>query len=216
VNLSEYSAQYYVARHSDIGFRFELSSIVKLLPEQVGGRVLEIGCGGGALLSALQKRQLHPFGIDINYTALALARRVSPTARLAGGSAGVLPYDNSSFQVVLAQHVIEHFESPATVLSEWARVLAPGGTMVLVTPNANYPDHACFFDPTHHHIFSRTELERCLQGAGFDIQRSGTFRPLLKMPFRYRLGALLAGVLRRVPRLRETGAVIIMSARKAR
>ena len=214
VNGSGYTEDYYTDRHSDAGFRFELRSMVRLLPAHSDGRVLEIGSGGGALLAALHTRGKNPFGLDINHTAVKLARRVAPAAQLSVGTASALPYRRSSFHALLAQHVIEHFEQSAALLSEWARVLMPGGTLVLVTPNANYPDHACFFDPTHRHIYSRTELERFLESSGFEIQHSGTFRPLLNAPFRYRLAALFARVLRRVPRFRETGAVIVLSATK--
>ena len=214
MNASGYTAAYYRQRHSDVGFRFELRSMVRLLPAYADGRVLEIGCGGGALLAAVQKRDRHPFGLDINHTALKLARRVAPAAQLSLGTASALPYQRSSFHALLAQHVIEHFEQSASLLSEWARVLMPGGTLVLVTPNANYPDHACFFDPTHRHIYSRPELERFLESSGFDIQHSATFRPFLNLPFRFRLATLFARVLRRLPRFRETGAVIVVSARK--
>jgi ubiquinone/menaquinone biosynthesis C-methylase UbiE len=214
VTRSGYSAAYYIARHSDFGFRFELDSMLRLLALRPGSRVLEIGCGGGALLAGVQKRGKHPFGLDINAAALELARQVAPTAQLSMGSASALPYDNCSFQGILAQHVIEHFDSPRALLQEWARVLAPGGTIVLITPNAGYPDHACFFDPTHQHIFSRAELEHYLDSTGFELQQSGTFRPLLRLPFRYRLTSIFANVLRRIPWFRETGAVIIVSATK--
>ena len=188
--------------------------MLRLLPRQSDERVLEIGCGGGALLAAVHKRGRQPFGLDINHTALKLASHVAPAARLSVGTATALPYRKSSFHALLAQHVIEHFEQSAVLLSEWARVLVPGGTLVLVTPNAHYPDHACFFDPTHRHIYSRAELERFLDNSGFDIQHSATFRPLVNLPFRYRLSALFARVLRLLPRFRETGAVLVVSARK--
>jgi ubiquinone/menaquinone biosynthesis C-methylase UbiE len=214
VEGSGYSADYYVERHLDVGFHFELRSMMALLPASSGGRVLEIGCGGGALLAALQKGGRHPFGLDINDAALKLAQRVAPAARLTIGSASALPYRPSSFRVLLAQHVIEHFERSAALLAEWGRVLIPGGTIVLVTPNTNYPDHACFFDPTHRHIYSRPELDRLLEQSGFEVQHSATFRPLLNLPFKYRLAAQFASVLRHVPRFREAGAVIIVSAKK--
>jgi ubiquinone/menaquinone biosynthesis C-methylase UbiE len=211
---SGYSADYYAARHVDVGFQFEVRSMMSLLPASQDGRVLEIGCGGGALLDALQKAGRDPFGLDINHAALKLARRVAPAAHLAIGGASALPYGPSSFRAVLAQHVVEHFERSLALLAEWGRVLVPGGTIVLVTPNTNYPDHACFFDPTHRHIYSRPELERLLEASGFEVQQSATFRPHLNLPFKYRLAAQFARVLRYIPWFREAGAVIIVSAKK--
>jgi SAM-dependent methyltransferase len=211
---SGYSAEYYTTRHGDVGFHSELRLVRGLLPTPSGSRSLEIGCGGGALLAVLERRGDDAFGLDVNQAALKVAQRVAPGAHLAIGSATELPYRTASFRVLLAQHLVEHFERSTALLQEWRRVLVPGGTIILVTPNNNYPDPDCFFDPTHRHIFSRPELDRLLNESGFDVQHSGTFRPLLNLPFTHRLSALFARALRYIPRFREVGAVIVVSAKK--
>lgn len=99
------------------------------------GRVLEVGCGLGHLLGFLS-RWYQVFGIDINAWALSEARRNVPEGHFAILSAEELrPFLDSSFQVVIAKHVVEHLTDPDRAIAEMVRVLASGGLLLLATPN---------------------------------------------------------------------------------
>jgi SAM-dependent methyltransferase len=97
--------------------------------------VLEVGCGLGHLLGWLVGRY-QVFGTDINDWALTQARRNVPKghfARLSAEDLGAFP--DASFQIVIAKHVVEHLEAPERAIAEMGRVLAPGGLLLLATPN---------------------------------------------------------------------------------
>jgi SAM-dependent methyltransferase len=120
------------------------------------GRVLEIGCGLGHLLGWMVDRY-QAFGTDINAWALSQARRNVPQANFALASAedlGMFP--DGVFQIVVAKHVVEHLLHPGRAIAEMGRLLAPGGELLLATPNLDsfmHPvkkeDWIGYKDPTH-------------------------------------------------------------------
>lgn len=100
------------------------------LPWVQPGRILDLGCGTGALLHELA-RMASPFGLDVSAAMLRRARPRNPGLPLVRADAGALPFRDGSFQTVVAT-----FPAPfilhANSQVEIARVLAPGGTLVVV------------------------------------------------------------------------------------
>ena len=94
------------------------------------GRVLDVGCGSSRIIEALPPGSI---ALDILPNKLRYARRFSN--RLVHGSAFNLPFADASFPCVLCSQVIEHVPMDSPVLSELTRVLAPGGSLVLGTPD---------------------------------------------------------------------------------
>ena len=81
-----------------------------------------------------------------------------------------LPFGDNSFASVLSRHVIEHHPDPAAVLTEWFRVLAPGGVVAIITPDLDAYEDAetvLALDPTHEHVFSRDQLAEIASTVGF-------------------------------------------------
>ena len=111
--------------------------LLRLLPPGPIGRALDIGTGTGRMLEVLAPRVEHALGVDASRTMLALARvRLADaalphcTVRLADMYA--LPLADRSFDLVLLQMVLHYAAEPAKVVAEAARVLAPGGTLLVV------------------------------------------------------------------------------------
>ena len=99
------------------------------------GRVLEVGCGLGHLLGWLSSRY-SVFGTDINAWALSQARRNVPEGEFALASAEDLgAFLHSSFQILIAKHVVEHLPHPEQAIAEMSRVLSLGGLLLMATPN---------------------------------------------------------------------------------
>ncbi|MBF6625027.1 class I SAM-dependent methyltransferase [Aerococcaceae bacterium zg-BR9] len=103
-------------------------------------KVLEAGCGDGAILfELLQLFKIEGHGIDFSAVALDTARKNmalnNKYFNLELSDVRNLPYENDYFDRILSLGVIEHFESPTESLKEMYRTLAPGGILILMTPN---------------------------------------------------------------------------------
>lgn len=93
------------------------------------GRILDIGCGSSRILSSLPQA----VGLDMQVRKLRWMR--APGRQLAAGSLLELPFRDGSFEAVICSEVIEHIAPDRIDLSDMVRVLAPGGTLVLGTPD---------------------------------------------------------------------------------
>src|ERR1700710_1848346 len=89
-----------------------------------GERVLDLGCGAGRFVAALQEAGADPVGVDIAEAALERARRNVPGAELhAFGPDGAIPLEDASVDLVWCSEVLEHVPDTARLLSEARRVL---------------------------------------------------------------------------------------------
>lgn len=111
----------------------------RLLPEiPSGGRLLEVGCGGGQLLATLAsaREDLELCGIDLSPQQIGRARARTGSfgdrVRCAEGSALELPFANGGFDAVVSVGSIKHWPEPARGLAECARVLRSGGVLAVV------------------------------------------------------------------------------------
>ena len=107
-----------------------------LLP-RTGGRVIEVGAGFGRLADEY-RGYLEVVLLDASETMLQAAReRLGPDARyeIVAGDAFRLPFPDASFDTAVCIRVIHHFRDPRPALRELARVLRPGGVLVLESAN---------------------------------------------------------------------------------
>ena len=98
-------------------------------PAPEGGRVLDLGCGTGALGRLLADRAA-VIGVDLSHRMLLAARR-SPLL-LVEGSAFALPFPEATFDAAVSGFVLRNLDDLPMAFGELARVLRPGGTMSLV------------------------------------------------------------------------------------
>lgn len=105
--------------------------------ERVGGRVLEVGVGTGIALS-LYRGNARVVGIDLSEEMLAKAQRrvtaerLTHVEQLSVMDAERLDFPDDSFNVISAQYVVNTVPRPENVMEEFARVLKPGGEIILV------------------------------------------------------------------------------------
>jgi phosphatidylethanolamine/phosphatidyl-N-methylethanolamine N-methyltransferase len=106
--------------------------------ERIGGRILEVGVGTGISLPDYS-RASRLFGVDISEPMLRKARErvdelgLANVEGLAVMDAADLSFPDASFDVIVAQYVITTVPDPEAALDEFARVLKPGGEIVLVS-----------------------------------------------------------------------------------
>ncbi|MDQ6607997.1 MAG: methyltransferase domain-containing protein [Actinomycetota bacterium] len=141
-----------------------------------GDRVLDLGCGAGQFTRELADAGALPVGVEVAEAALGRARAAAPELdfRLAPIDAP-LPLPDGSFELVWASEVIEHVADTALWLSEMARVLVPGGRLLLSTPAHGRLLVALrgierFSEPLgdHLHLYTRGSLRTVLGEFGFE------------------------------------------------
>jgi ubiquinone/menaquinone biosynthesis C-methylase UbiE len=93
------------------------------------GSILDIGCGSSRILQSLPQA----VGLDMQIRKLRWMR--APGRNLVAGSLSQLPFADESFDAVICSEVIEHIPREEIDLTDMVRVLAPGGTLVLGTPD---------------------------------------------------------------------------------
>ncbi|MEN2011032.1 class I SAM-dependent methyltransferase [Staphylococcus hominis] len=105
-----------------------------------GDKVLEAGCGDGAILFKLiEKYKIEGHGIDISENAKSIATeymiKTGIKFKYVIGDVQNSPYPQNTFDTVISLGVIEHFLNPDKVMNEMYRVLKTNGHLILMTPN---------------------------------------------------------------------------------
>ena len=100
-----------------------------------GGRVLDAGCGTGTAVQMLVSRGCDAYGCDVSPEFVRRAvERAGDRFSLAHDD-GTLPYESGAFAAAGSINALEHTEHPSIFLDELCRIVRPGGTLVLTTPN---------------------------------------------------------------------------------
>ncbi len=155
----------------EYGLRKRCRAVLRFVPR---GRLLDVGCATGDFLWAMRRYPgWQVSGVELNDSAARYAREQlqldvrTGTLAAAGFAAG-------SFDAVTLWDVIEHVPDPAATLAEVARLLRPGGLLVINTPNLDSLDARLFGAywigyelPRHLYVFSRRTLQAFTTQAGF-------------------------------------------------
>ncbi len=106
-----------------------------------GARVLDLGCAGGFMAEPLARRGARVTGLDPAEEAIRAARAHAEqeglSIRYDVGEGEAMSYGDAAFDIVVCVDVLEHVRDRSQVLSEVARVLAPGGAFLFDTINRN-------------------------------------------------------------------------------
>ena len=148
-------------------------------------RVLDVGCGTGALLSEIGR--VYPraalAGIDPVIPMLEVARRRLPaTVALAVGWADRLPYDDGAFDAVVSCNMFHYIRNPLTALREMQRVLRPGGALVITDWCDDYlwcrlcDWYLRLFSPAHVRVYRERDCLRMLKETGHAAARVERYR----------------------------------------
>ena len=166
---------------------------------------LDAGCGDGRHLAALARSGHRPSritGTDISARILETARATAAPLEpeLVQANLEALPLEDEAFDLVLCTQVIEHLLDPAAGVRELARVLRPGGVLVLTTDNRralvsktlNAPRAAAVrLLRLHqrykrvefpHADFTRAEVVSLVGEAGLSVEHAETFRFTVARP----------------------------------
>lgn len=195
--------------------RDSLALIRRFWP-QTSGSFLEAGCGSAANALNLAQSGVAVTGIDLSPAALQMAKGAFAERRLGGefvlGDVRDIPFPDASFDFVYAGGVVEHFDESAQAVAEMARVLRPGGTLLITAPAFTFSYPYLFLrgnvpalpvlEPVmafiHFHLlrgrlasfgyersFRRGAIRKLLAAAGLEsieVGRFDTYVPLLQVP----------------------------------
>jgi SAM-dependent methyltransferase len=125
------------------GQQRRLEMILAAAGERLRGRLLENGCGVGQYVEHLAPAAGQVIGLEYDFERARTARQsgaAGQRAALIVNAAGErLPFPSKSFDVILSHEVLEHVQDDRLAVREMARVLRPGGRMVVFVPNRGYP-----------------------------------------------------------------------------
>jgi SAM-dependent methyltransferase len=107
----------------------------ELLPEDLSGKcLLDAGCGTGWFSKAAAERRADVTAMDLGERLLQKVNEKCKVKTVVG-SVLQIPFPDNHFDVVVSSEVIEHTTDPRKAIFEFARVLKPGGVLVVTTPN---------------------------------------------------------------------------------
>lgn len=147
----------------------------------VGGRrLLDAGCGTGMFLEAATARGWNAVGVDPARAAMVAAS--ARGLRVIHGHLDDPSLEAGSFDAVTALQVVEHLPDPRNFLARCARLLRPGGALLIATPNpsswlarATREDFSYWIPPTHVAWYPPSALRRLVVGAGLRPVRTRTW-----------------------------------------
>jgi len=149
------------------------------------GRILDVGCGDGKFLWALDPGRWRRTGIELSRPTVDLVRGAIPDLELIAGDIFSETLPTSAFDAVTFWHVLEHLHDTRRVLFRARSLLRPGGWMIISLPNLDslqarlFRSHWYAFDdvPRHLYHFSRISLNLILLEAGLTVHRHLLFSP---------------------------------------
>jgi len=143
-----------------------------------GNRLLDVGCGAGSVLARHRALGWEVRGVEPSARGVAACRAAGLPVEQCDLLDAELPAER--FDVVLLKHVVEHVRDPRAALARARSLLAPGGLLVVVTPNTAgiglRAYGSCWYAldaPRHIHLFDATNLRRLAESVGLAVESIG-------------------------------------------
>jgi ubiquinone/menaquinone biosynthesis C-methylase UbiE len=156
---------------------FRGKTIRRLRLPKENEKILDVGCGKGEVVYCLMKQGYDAVGVEPffkpQYEIEELNRRI--ISRTISDAA----FPDNHFSLITMWSVLEHITDPAPLLDEAARVLKPGGHLIISVPNLNTGQHkllkGCwlgFGPPGHVFVYTESGLKKIMKERGFRLSKS--------------------------------------------
>jgi SAM-dependent methyltransferase len=161
--------------------QLRLAAVEDLVEPHPGDRVLDLGCAAGAITDFLSGFGCEVVGVDSEPRAIEHARSLFSNYRFEQADVAELPFPDGSFDKAVAADLVEHLPDDIfrAMLAECRRVLVPGGTLSLYTPN---PSHlierlkernlVLAQNPTHIGLRTSRQIAAELADGGYVVERN--------------------------------------------
>src|SRR5438876_1175739 len=161
-----------------------LQRLIAFIRARPGERALDVACGPGIVMAALQQAGLLVVGIDL--TLAMLRQAASRGGRFVQGDSGRMPFRESRFDVVVCRNSLHHVTDPSAAIREMARVLRPGGRLVVEdmrapddeSKRAYHETIESLRDVSHARTLTRGELRSMAATAGLVYSEELPLTPL--------------------------------------
>ena len=147
-----------------------------------GGSILDVGCGSGFFLRALDQSKWDRFGVETGEAAARAANRALGQGRVFTGTLIESACADALFDAVTFWSALEHTNEPRANLIEARRIIKHGGSLIIQVPNAAsyqaqlFDGHWFALDaPRHRYHFTLQTLDTLLSETGFKIYRTTLF-----------------------------------------
>lgn len=161
--------------------------IEHIVAKGVTGKIVDIGFGSGDFLRILLEKskpnQFITYGLDYSEAAVSRAKKIIPDGNFITDDVNNLPYDDNFFDLVACIQTLEHLNTPHKVVSEFDRICAPNGLILISIPNGKFDDyegHVNFWDENQFKKFLAPRI--IVDFIHFNNKRAFlvTFKPLKK------------------------------------
>jgi len=195
--LKEHYTNYYSGDQSlshwrRLGAIDKARNIMELCASLSHDKILEIGCGDGAVLEQLSAKAFGSqlAGIEISRSAVCSAQQKQiPNCQIDCFDGDSIPFEDQIFDLAILTHVLEHVEHPRKVLYEAARVAKCVFIEVPLEDNATLPDDYVFDPVGHINFYSPRSIRQLVQTCGFHILSTKIMHSSLPL-YLYRKGAV--------------------------
>jgi SAM-dependent methyltransferase len=212
----EMSDQHYLAEER--GRRITARRLLDLLAGQVpGGRMLEVGCGHGLLLDEARRRGYEVEGIELSEEAARHARDALglPVREISLEHRGL---DRERYDVIVMIDVLEHLDDPTGAIRRCHELLAPGGALLVATPDPSAPIARLAgrrwwsYIPAHNCLIPRATLRELISSGGLVLAVDLALRRTFSLSYWLRglgerTGRIDSWLGRLLPRLPQTWTV---------
>jgi len=169
-------------------FSYKWPIIKKQIPHNKKIKILDFGCGKGKMFGEILKMNPNAdlVGVDVSEKAISFIKKKFPKQKFKKIEEGsILPLTTNTFDFIIASDVLEHIYDTELIFSEIARILKPGGKILISVPyNGRIKNviitlffYESVFDPYSPHIrfFSKKSLQGCLEKVNLKSQRWGYY-----------------------------------------
>jgi ubiquinone/menaquinone biosynthesis C-methylase UbiE len=183
----EYEADTYsITAENEPAFVHRRDLVRRMMPRDVGGKVLDVGCGDGSLALDLSERtQAKIFAAELTWKRVTRAKQRVRGLQAVQTSIYELPYADNSFPLVTCTDLLEHLDDPERAMRELVRV-SSRNVLVTVPYKINIEKTLCphcgkdYFLYGHQHSFGREGIDKLAQQAGARVTRFDHLIPMFE------------------------------------